>query len=442
MPDCASEGSACEGPDRSELERRQAEIDLFFAAASGSVEKARTLLEARVDPNARDFEQRCPLHVAAGSGKSLKVIEALIEFRASVNAMDCWGQTPLDQAQRGEWRKIERLLNRNGAKLLKQRMQAKSMCEKWEIKRSQVQLGQELGRTLKSVVRRANWNGVDVVAKFCLPDELGKIPQEMEDEILHEISLLATVRHPDLVMFLGCCLQDSPIMFITQFMPNGDLERYYGARAAEKGAGPWRPANKVVNRWGRSILRALNFLHHCSEPIIHRDLKPLNILLTEDLEVKVSDFGTSTTTPFILSPATSSEKRFTASEVVEEYVSRQSSSFEMTGGVGSWRYMAPEVARHQHYTEKVDIFAFGLILYFMSSGRQPFRDYPDPLEVLTKYSMGDEPRPKATDCPLCFRSIMEDAWHVVPDSRPDAGDLMERMVEIHSGGHKCGCTAM
>ena len=44
----------------------------------------------------------------------------------------------------------------------------------------------------------------------------------------------------------------------------------------------------------------------------------------------------------------------------------------MTGGVGSWLYMAPEVVRHEEYDEKVDIYSFGLIMYYLSSGRRPF----------------------------------------------------------------------
>ena len=79
--------------------------------------------------------------------------------------------------------------------------------------------------------------------------------------------------------------------------------------------------------WSAAIGRALNFLH-CRD-VVHRDLKPLNLLLTKHLEIKVSDFGIS---------------RLIANRTGEGY--------SMTGGVGSWRYMAPEVVRHQAYDEK------------------------------------------------------------------------------------------
>jgi len=413
-------------------EERTRGVDLLFAAAEGSLEQAKDLLSARVDPNFRDYEKRCPLHVAAGTGKCLDVLQLLIDHKADVNTSDCWGQTPLFQSQRGGHISAEQLLKANGAKLLKTRLQQQSVREKWEVRRSEVKLGAELSRTLKSVVHRATWNGTEVVAKFSVPDSQELTPEELEDEMLHEIALLSTVRHPDLVMFLGCCLQESPIMFITQYMPKGDLESYYASKRAE--GRPWAAAKKVVNRWGRSILLALNFLHTCSQPIIHRDLKPLNILLTESLEVKVTDFGISKVThkkaPQWMSP-------------LRQYpASKNSDASCMTGGVGTWKYMAPEVARHEKYTEKVDIYAFGLILYFMSCGRQPFHEYQDPVQVLEEFSRGMEPRPKASECPAVFRPVMEAAWDGMPQKRPEAGALVEHLVEIHSGSSACTCTSM
>mmetsp|Transcript_120854 Transcript_120854/g.188812 ORF Transcript_120854/g.188812 Transcript_120854/m.188812 type:complete len:467 (+) Transcript_120854:62-1462(+) len=408
-------------------DERRIGSDLFFAVADGSVEMVKALLLAGVHPDVRDYEQRCPLHVAAGLGKSIGCVQALIDHRADVNAVDCWGQTPLAQAARGGHPLIEKLLEKSGAKQQKINLQKQALQEKWEVNRSDVQVGKELSRTLKSVVHRATWNGIDVVAKFALARSDGAaLSGEAEEELMHEISVLATIRHPDLVMFLGCCLQESPIMFISQFMPGGDLERYYASKRSDAGQ-PRCPPLKVVNRWSRSILRALNFLHHCSQPIIHRDLKPLNIMLTDVLEVKVTDFGISKAT----CKYTRGLSKF-----------EQSDSYFMTGGVGSWRYMAPEVARHQVYTEKVDIYSFGLVLYFMSSGRQPFHEYDNAEKILDDYAKGDEPRPRLNECPPVFRPIMEAAWHPRPSDRLEAGELIELLVEKFGNNSNCACTAM
>ena len=132
-----------------------------------------------------------------------------------------------------------------------------------------------------------------------------------------------------------------------------------------------------------SVARALSFLHGRNVPIIHRDLKPLNLLLNSHLDVKVADLGIS---------------RGAADEEYE--------GFKMTGGIGTLRYMAPEVVCHQSYNEKVDIYAFALILYFMSSGREPFHELgSDPERVLQQFKDGYQPRPPTSHCHKGLRAV-------------------------------------
>jgi len=407
---------------------RSEEVGIFFVMAEGNVEEAKVLLAARADANVRDYEQQCPLHIAAGLG-NLDMIGILVDHGADVNVIDRWGRTPLAQSQMGGHSEAQHSLKDKGARLQKDGMRNTAKRENWEINRSAVQLGKELTSTLKSTVYRATWCGVDVVAKFCRGDSQG-CSDEAEAEMLHEISLMASLRHPDLVLFLGCCLEISPIMCISQFMPGGDLEHYYASKRVN--GAPRPSATRVVNRWSCSILRALVFLH--SHPIIHRDLKPMNILLTEALEVKVADFGISKAIGKYACPSTCNVAKATSEDKV---------SPQMTGGVGSHRYMAPETARHQQYTEKVDIYAFGLILYFMSCGRSPFHEYKDPTEVLGEFADGKEPRPSASECPKIFRPVMEACWDTVAAKRPAAGNLIERLVDAHpASNNNCICTSM
>jgi len=485
---------------------------LFFAISEGHVERAEELLAAGVDPNFRDYELRCPLHIAAGFGK-INLIQMLVDKGGDVNALDHWGRTPLTQAEVAGHFECERLLKSCGATLQKIRVQRKAVREKWEIDRSEVKIGESIASTLKSTVHRASWRGVDVIAKFCLTDIAGEHKDAVEAEMLHEISVLAPLRHPDLVMFLGCCLQESPIMFMTQFMAGGDLENYYAAKRSDNSGQPWAAATRVVRQWSRSILRALDFLHNCVTPIVHRDLKPLNILLTEALEVKVTDFGiskviskyrrelprngagtipagmlektettpqsenlkvdpnspsngssrgcmlnaTSTSPDSPKPPNTGRNSDFemepvspkagggrSSKKTFKEAISKSNGKIghSMTGGVGSFRYMAPEVARFETYTEKVDIYAFGLILFFMSCGRRPFHEHADMAQLLKCFCMNEEPRPEASECPRQFRLVMEQAWDTVPAQRPSANKLMEIVDAQSSGGNNSCCTSM
>ena len=321
------------------------------------------------------------------------------------------------------------------------RLWVRAMDSHWKLSRKDFKLHQELSRTLKSTLCRASWQGVDVVVKCAgLHDEvqfkqLQSIPspqtcpeglpsnaegKEITDELLHEIDLLSSLRHPDLVMFLGACIdQHLPIMCVTEYLPGGDLERYFMAQRKSHDVVVWRPGLRQVLDWSSAVGRALNFLH-CRD-VVHRDLKPLNLLLTKHLEIKVSDFGIS---------------RLMAR--------RDGEGYSMTGGIGSWRYMAPEVLRHQAYDEKVDIFAYGLIIYFMSSGKEPFHQLGlDPEVILLQYRDGKEPRPIAADCHTRLRPIMTAAWHVIPGERPTAQDIVENLDLVARSPASCGpCAQM
>jgi len=236
-------------------------------------------------------------------------------------------------------------------------------------------------------------------------------------EVVNEIRLLSTLRHPDLVMFLGACFDHDPPFFITEFMERGDLERHYMAQAAKTGL-PFRPANAVLLKWSVSIARALCFLHGCSKPVIHRDLKPLNLLLTRNDDIKVADFGIS-------------KLMHSAPEDI-------CAAPYMSGGVGTWRYMAPEVVRHEQYTDRVDIFSFALIIWFMATGRRPFvvEFGEDASTVLDAYLRGQEPRPDlgtrtlGRGFPGSLKRLVEECWHTEPARRPSAANCTRRLADL------------
>ena len=249
---------------------------------------------------------------------------------------------------------------------------ARALDCRWKLSRGDFKVKKALCRTPKSILYQASWQGVDVVVKCAgLHDDTALRfwikERAISDELLHEIDLLSSLRHPDLVMFLGACIEPhTPIMCVTEFLPGGDLERYFVAQRKNHNAAIWRPVLIQVIQWSSAIGRALAFLH--DREVVHRDLKPLNLLLTKHLEIKVSDFG------------------------ISRLMARECDQYAMTGGVGSYRYMAPEVVRHEAYDQKVDIYAYGLIIYFMSSGRQPFHQLgPDPELILQHYQLGMEP---------------------------------------------------
>lgn len=406
---------------------------LCYAAAEGDVTEVAGMLDGKCDPNLRDYDLRAPLHVAASHGHS-EIVQELLKHRADVNATDHIGVTPLYEAQCRGHMSVEKALRQGGAHLSHDRLREQALRENWAISKEEVKLGDLLSETIKSQVFKGEWRGIQVVAKFAKVQ--GQTPSEDEDdeavrtELLHEIELLAGLRHPDLVMFLGACLQDpTKVMFITELMEGGDLERYYMRKRRESG-NIFVPALHLLLRWACAVARALSFLHGCRNPIIHRDLKPLNLLMTKHhKDVKVTDFGISKMT----------QRRSVCKTTTTG--SKNPDTFVMTGGVGSWRYMAPEVVRYMNYNEKVDIYSFGLIIFFMSSGRDPFYEMSQQDGMLKEYLKGNEPRPKVTDCNKKLRDIMTAAWHPDPDKRPTADEITILLADV-AMSTKCGCPAM
>lgn len=435
-------GNASEGET---WETRQAAMELCYAAAAGNTDLLQSLLDAGHNPCNSDYEGKTPLHLAASAKEgALEVTKLLLSNRANVNAGDRWGQTALYQAQRAKNFEVRQMLLDSGAKLQKSRLCQQAADNLWSVDRAELHVERELSSTLKSIVHLANWRGTQVVVKCAKLDQVELMKtykderkksepsiehsinddtlQAMHKELLHEIELLQSFRHPDLVMFMGAILdEEESVMFITEYMSGGDLERYFMEKRRQSNGELWRPSLWQLLDWSTAIARALSFLHNCSQPVVHRDLKPLNLLLTKKLELKVTDFGISKMIPHA-SSATDHEH------------------YTMTGGVGSWLYMAPEVVRHKPYDVKVDIYSFGLILYFMSSGRSPFYDLGrDPELVLKEYIKGNEPRPRFQECAKQLQPFMCAAWHIDVSQRPSSQELVRELSALQAAPGKCTC---
>ncbi|GAB5366997.1 hypothetical protein AAMO2058_001192000 [Amorphochlora amoebiformis] len=186
---------------------------------------------------------------------------------------------------------------------------------------------------------KADYHGLEVCVKQVKNPE-NKI---LVEDIHREIALWRTLRHPNIVPFLGACFHPTyGCQIITEHLEGGDL--------ASKMRNGGFSTNKAV-RVGISIAQALAYLHAHKPPILHRDMKPANIFFDGYGKAKLADFGLS---------------RLKAG---------QAGKYEMTGKTGTIRYMAPEVVRGEKYDESVDIFSFGLILCFIITKEAPFSAY-------------------------------------------------------------------
>jgi len=296
----------------------------------------------------------------------------------------------------------------SGEQVLAERLAAK--CQLACL--SDVKLQAMLCSTNKSNVFKGKWQNKEVAAK--LVKDLPSDPESQEvreistKEMLHEMEILSALRHPSLISFLGGSVDDTFMLF--EYMEGGDVEMYMQEQRAKAFSGTYKPPLTLGLQWCTSLASALNFLHGQACQIIHRDLKPMNLLLSRNLELKLTDFGIS---------------KVLVCEDTEP-------APEMTGGVGTWRYMAPEVVRYEKYTDRIDIYAFSLIMYFILTGKQPFEEMQDPELILKAYLRGKEPRPRAALHLLSqdLRQVMQDAWAVQASARPSAKECLGRLEVI------------
>jgi len=145
--------------------------------------------------------------------------------------------------------------------------------------------------------------------------------------------------------------------------------------------------------------KGIEYLHQYDPTIIHRDLKTQNLLVDEFWRVKVCDFGLS---------------RIKASETMSR--------------LGTLHYSAPEVLRGDRYTEKADVYSFGIVMWEMLTFSIPYEGYP-PLKIASDVAY-HKLRPEIKDTfPKPLSSLMQMCWDENPESRPDFSEIVERLNE-------------
>ncbi|XP_008443748.2 probable serine/threonine-protein kinase PBL26 [Cucumis melo] len=162
-------------------------------------------------------------------------------------------------------------------------------------------------------------------------------------EFLGEVKALSLLKHPNLVKFNGYCADGDQRILVYEYMPGGSLEDCLFAIKEDRKPMDWFVRIKVAS----GVAKGLEYLHDQADPpIIFRDLKSSNILLDEDFNPKLSDFGLAKLGP-------GGDKSPLPSRVM-----------------GTYGYSAPEYTRGGQLTSKSDIYSFGVVMLELITGRK------------------------------------------------------------------------
>lgn len=252
----------------------------------------------------------------------------------------------------------------------------------------ELMLIENLGMGRVSTIYRAAWQRTPLVAQSNGPAAVEMVALKVAtvdpetgdtshvEELRREADIAAMLQHPNVCKLIGIAADAECFCLAYEFCEGlsllsllSDSTRYY----------EYLPI-------ALDIANAMAYLH--SRDVIHRDLKPSNVLLTRDHRAKIADFGMSVA----------------------------NTGQELTAETGTYRYMAPEVIRHESYSSNADVYSFGIVLWQLITREVPFATMT-PIQAAFAVAEGRRPEiHPSTPAPL--QDIITACWDQDSQKRP------------------------
>ncbi|GMH10718.1 hypothetical protein Nepgr_012559 [Nepenthes gracilis] len=264
--------------------------------------------------------------------------------------------------------------------------------DEWTIDLRKLHMGPAFAQGAFGKLYRGTYEGEEVAIKILeRPENDLERAQVMEQQFQQEVMMLATLKHPNIVRFIGACWKPMVWCIITEYAKGGSVRQFLMKR--QKRSVPLKLAVKQA----LDVARGMEYVHGLG--LIHRDLKSDNLLIFSDKSIKIADFGVARI------------------EVQTE---------GMTPETGTYRWMAPEMIQHRPYTQKVDVYSFGIVLWELIAGMLPFQNMTAVQAAFAVVNKGVRPT-IPNDCLPVLAEIMTRCWHPNPDVRPPFSDVVKML---------------
>ncbi|XP_062098355.1 protein LYK5-like [Humulus lupulus] len=251
-------------------------------------------------------------------------------------------------------------------------------------------------------------------------------------DVSREVNILKKLNHFNLIKLEGVCKYKERSYLIFEYMENGSLREWLSKNDKEK---DWSWNRRI--QIALDIAHGLNYLHSFTEPAyVHKNIKSSNILLNRDTRAKIANFG-------LAGPATGQVK------------TTSGSSHTTTHVVGTRGYVAPEYLENGISTPKIDIYAFGVVVLELLSGKNALIGRENGRQVLLSKTIveimeGDEAEAKLdlfidhglkeyhryAEFAIRVAKLSVACLKLQPETRPSMGDVISTLTKIQADLHK------
>ncbi|XP_009626934.1 serine/threonine/tyrosine-protein kinase HT1-like [Nicotiana tomentosiformis] len=264
--------------------------------------------------------------------------------------------------------------------------------EEWTADLSQLFIGNKFASGAHSRIYRGIYKQRAVAVKMVrIPTHKEETRAKLEQQFKSEVRLLSRLYHPNIVQFIAACKKPPVYCIIMEYMSQGTLRMYLNKKE------PYSLSIETILRLALDISRGMAYLH--SQGVIHRDLKSSNLLLNDEMRVKVADFGTSCL---------------------------ETQCREAKGNMGTYRWMAPEMIKEKPYTRKVDVYSFGIVLWELTTALLPFQGMT-PVQAAFAVAEKNERPPLPASCQPALAHLIKRCWAANPSKRPDFTDIVSAL---------------